>query len=194
MPLPPFPHPSQSQLTSPPPTHRVETSRSAGEGALTAPRDPRDRGTARNRATCPRAVTRDVSPGRFPPAATIPPLFFTSRRTHRVVRGEEGGIHPEQIHRGTRRISLARFFLSRTGKRAASTCSGSSLTPPPPSAPVPFPVPLVSFSFRDFFFPPCPLPCAAARAAAVEERALPATTICRVASRPRDLVYWEYGK
>lgn len=132
MPLPPFPHPSQSQLTSPPPTHRVETSRSAGEGALTAPRDPRDRGTARNRATCPRAVTRDVSPGRFPPAATIPPLFFTSRRTHRVVRGEEGGIHPEQIHRGTRRISLARFFLSRTGKRAASTCSGSSLTPPPP--------------------------------------------------------------
>jgi len=172
-----------TQLTSPP----MEPPRPGGEGGHVI----RVTGTARNRATV------------FCHSRCVRPISRTDFSSHRLVRA---GTRAAKCPRDIRRISpFSSLFLplsSRDRERERASALGTRVSPgrlpPLPLSPIPPSSPPPSFCIcilPRFCFPSLPpSPLLAAPAAAGEERALPATTICRVAMRPRDLVYWEYGK
>jgi len=172
-----LPPPPFTRLTSPPPTP-MEPPRPGGEGGHVI----RVTGTARNRGTvC--CHSRCV---RFP-APIVPPSCAAATRAAEI-HGTSGE---------SRRFRLSFFLLLPTIARRASAL-GARVSPSPSASASsshvhpPLPPGFCICIPPRFCFPSLPL--LAAPAAAGEERALPATTICRVAMRPRDLVYWEYGK
>lgn len=155
----PFPHPSQSRLTSPPPSEeppRVRRRRGI---------DCHVTGTARN--------TRNDM------------LSLATRSGHFLRRFEPR----EPIYLDAYLIFVESLFLSLLpstfpDKRTMDTGSGFSSRFDLCFPLSPFLASSSSFFQRFFYFASSPPP--AVLAATAEKCALPATTICRVASRPRD--------